>query len=423
MRIGIPCLFGALAVVAASVSGCGPDSPTASSWANPTDGLVVSTDECVESIRVDLFVDATTSMSGFAAGGSTEYLDFLNGLEAAVSSGWTDDSLRYYKFGSVVRPIERSEFRGVRSADFYRESGIYERTNIDAVVDLAEPERVGVVVTDLFQDDGDVNAVVASIEDKVIREGLAVGVLAVPSAFEGRVYDAPGGAYDYASTADPDSRRPFYALLFGRAPCLRRMDEVIRSQPYASDARFLLIGPSIMQGYAVDLEKGERERALSPRTPPGDNHFAFNMRGEAESAAMEATVLLDPLDVAPDIEADRLSLVTFRKPLPAQGDSTSSREFRVRSAAQSGDTLRLGLTYAPTVEPGRYTYLLRVETGDIRGLSPPAWVGGLSSVNPTADQDANRTLNLSAFVGDLLQAASSARAPAVAQFIIDINRL
>ena len=423
MRPPHPFVFVGLALAAVLAAGCGPSDSRPAAWADPGAGLVVGTDACVGSIRVDLFVDATTSMQGFVEG-RTEYLDFLNGLEAAVSSGWTDDSLRYHKFGSVVRAIERDEFRGVRDAAFYRERGIFERTNIDAVVERVEPGRVAVVVTDLFQDDGDVNAVVASIESRVIQPGLAVGVLAVPSAFAGTVYDAPGGAYRYASTADdPDSRRPFYALLFGEAPCLRRMDEVIRSQPYASDAQFLLIGPSIMEGFRVELAKPRDERGLSPRTPPGPNHFAFNMRDEAETARLEGTAVLDPLAAAPDVEAGRIALEAFRKALPAAGDSVATGELRLADARRTGDTLRFSLAYAPEVEPGPYTYLVRLQTGDIRGLGVPAWIEDLSTTDPTAEVDANRTLNLATFVGDLLQASSSSRPPSVAQFILDINRL
>ena len=165
-----------------ALGGCG-GSEAPSAWTSDPNEILVDQTGCTDSIRVDLFLDATSSMSGYAAAPGSIYLQFLDNLESAVSGAWADDSLNFYKFGTTVRRIDRDEFRTAREAAFYREQGIFTTTNIDAVIDRVGPGRVGVIVTDLFQDDGDINVMVAEVKEHVFQEHLAAGVLALTSPF------------------------------------------------------------------------------------------------------------------------------------------------------------------------------------------------------------------------------------------------
>src|SRR5690606_15598734 len=123
--------------------------------------------------------------------------------------------------------------------------------------------------------DGDVNVLVARVKARVFQQGLAAGVLALSSPFDGRIYDAPGGPYDYASTDDPASHRPFYALMFGEAPCLRRLHEALRTQPFVRDEHFLLLDRTVVEGYDVTLDKARDAQGLNRRASPGEHAFAF----------------------------------------------------------------------------------------------------------------------------------------------------
>ena len=410
-----------LFALALAVGGCGGGEAPASWAADPTD-ILVERAGCTDSIRVDLFLDATSSMSGYAAAPGSVYLQFLDNLESAISGAWADDSVRFYKFGTTVRRIDRDEFRTAREAAFYRERGIFTTTNIDAVIDRVGPGRVGVIVTDLFQDDGDINVMVAEVKEHVFQENLAAGVLALGSPFAGRIYDAPGGPYDYSSTSDPSSLRPFYALMFGDAACLRRLNDALGSQPFISDEHFLLLDRRLVEDYDVALDKTRDSQELNRRASPGENAFAFDVRPEGEGGTLEGTIVLAREAAAPDVNAARLDLEVFRKVRsPQPTDSVRSDDLRLRSAERRGDTL--GVTFDYTLgDEGRYTYLARLRAGDIGGLVPPDWVRELSSTNPTAAQDPNKTLNLEKFVADLAQAAASAHRPVLAQFTLDVTK-
>jgi hypothetical protein len=412
----------ALAALLAA-AGCGGD-PAPAAWTTDPAEVVGAYEGCRDAVRVDLFLDATASMSGFVAPGTgSVYVQFLDNLEAAVSGAWADDSLRFYKFGETVRPIGRDEFRAARTEAFYRERGIFTRTNIDAVIDRADEGRVSVVVTDLFQDDGDINAIVSRVKERVFQRGLAAGLLALASPYDGTIYDAPSGTYPYASTADPATYRPFYALMLGDAACLHRLYDALRGQPFVSGEHFLLLDRTVVEGYTVALDKARDATALNRRTPPGPGHFAFDVRPDGTGGALEGTVVLRRRPTAPDVRADRLDLEVFRKPRgPQATDSTRSDDLRLRTAERRGDTLAVVLDYALADAPGAYTYLARLRARDIGGLAPPAWVRDLSATDPAADRDPNKTLNLEKFVGDLTQAAASAHRPVLAQFVLDVTK-
>ena len=210
--------------------------------------------------------------------------------------------------------------------------------------------------------------------------------------------------------------------MFGEAPCLRRLHDALSSQPFVSGEHFLLLDRTLVEDYTVSLEKTRDSQELNRRASPGENAFAFDVRPEGEGGTLEGVVLLDRETVAPDVNAERLTLEVFRKERgPQAADSTLSDDLRLRSVERRGDSLLTLFDYT-LGETGRFTYLARLRAGDIGGLVPPAWVQDLSSPNPTATQDPNRTLNLEKFVADLAQAAASAHRPVLAQFTLDVTK-
>ena len=71
---------------------------------------------------------------------------------------------------------------------------------------------LAVIVTDLFQDEGDINRLVAQLKEKYLQKELAVGLLGIRSQFDGTVYDAGINV----PPIDHQGDRPFYLLVLGR---------------------------------------------------------------------------------------------------------------------------------------------------------------------------------------------------------------
>ena len=412
-------LLGALLT---GLAACGDGPPETTDWTATASDVTVQAEGCTDRIRADLYLDATSSMAGYAATPGSAYVDVLDNLEAAISGAWADDSVAFHKFGETVREISRDEFREARTPGFYRERGIFMTTNIDAVIDRLAADRVAVVVTDLFQEDGDINAIVANVKAQVFQRGLAAGIVAVQSPFDGTVFDAPGGSYAYASSTDPETFRPFYALMFGEAACLRRLATALQAQPAAADADVLLLGAPLVERFSVDLDKTRESRGLNRRTSGTPNQFAFDLINDADGGTLRGTAVLAFDETAPDVEPSRLALDVYRKVRGSLEDSTATNDLRMADVSASNDTLQIQLRLEPSGDETALTYLARLRAGDIGGLAPPQWVRDLSTRAPTADVDPNKTLNLEKFVGDLAQAAASSRPAVVAQFVVDVTR-
>jgi hypothetical protein len=421
-------LRGTMLPAAALLLGCpsGSDDAAGGRWTVDTKDVTGRPPAQGDSVRVDVYLDATVSMAGYVAGGTSNYIRFLDELEASLGSAWKRADVHFYKFGRQSREIDRAGLRAARTTAFYGEKGMSEVTGIDQVISCERPSTVAVVVTDLFQREGDVNAIVAAIKSRCFQRGVSVAVLGVRSQFNGTVYDANVPAYPLASTSDTSTFRPFYALIFGDAANLDRLFQSLKNQPFVDDRNFVLVSNEIVRDYKVTMSKPPRSKELNARNASGPYEFNFDLLKGAGAATMIADIELTPNPNAPPFRAEGLTLTAYRRSggaRAAKPDSTATRDITLQGVTGGDGKLRatLGLTIADP--PGTYSYQLLLRTGAINGFGVPAWVSDFSSENPSARSDANRTLNLAKFVSDLRRAASSVQQPAVAKWYVNVRKL
>lgn len=171
-----------------------------------------------EGLKVDLFFDATLSMQGFVqTQTNSHYQQTIPLLERGVIEGWKGGEVSFYKFGDEIAPLPGREYLDAAKPKFYSDVKYNKRTFIERVIDRAELEHLTIIVTDLFQDNADVNQLSEKLKQKFIANSLAVGVLAIRSQYEGTVYDvgADNYAFGYKTKERPETGRPFYLLAFG----------------------------------------------------------------------------------------------------------------------------------------------------------------------------------------------------------------
>jgi hypothetical protein len=383
------------------------------------------------SLAVDLFLDGTASMSGYVSAADSRYGEFVRSLESSVRTGWRRADIRFYKFGSRVRPLRRDEvFPAVLGSAFFSERGMYEKTHIDSVVARTSRDRVSVVVTDLFQDQGDVNELVMHIQERVFSRGVEVAVLGVRSPFDGRVFDAGVEPYSYRSTpGQPATYRPFYALFFGDGANLQRLFQALA--PGVEPRYFTHISPYLVRGSRVTVAsappgRGERP-TLGELAGDVDGQFDFQLVRGQSGGALDVRVSLAPRPGTPDFAEERVRLVAWRKRLGSGGawvdSAAAGPELAAERLERTGDTLsvrvRVDLSALP---PGRYAYRVTLDAGAIGALRAPAWVGELSTGRPGPAADANKTLNLDRFVGDLIRASSTVHPPKLASFVLTFRK-
>jgi hypothetical protein len=413
---------------AAALPGCssgGSDKAAGGGWTVDTKDVTGRPAAGGDSVRVEVYLDATVSMAGYVAGGNSNYIRFLDELEASLGTAWKRADLHFYKFGRQSREIDRAGLRAARSAAFYGEKGMSEVTGIDQVISCEKPSTVSVVVTDLFQREGDVNAIVGQIKSRCFQRGVSVAVLGVRSQFNGSVYDANVPAYPLASTSDTSTYRPFYALMFGDAADLDRLFQSLKNQPFVDDRNFVLVSNEIVRDYKVTMTKPPRSKELNARKASGPYEFNFDLLKGAGAATMLADIDITPNPNAPPFRAEGLTLTAYRRSGggKAKVDSAVTRDITLQGVTANNGKLHatLGLTIADP--PGSYSYQLLLRTGAINGFGVLAWVDEFSSDNPTPRSDPNKTLNLAKFISDLRRASSSVQQPAVAKWYVNVRKL
>ena len=422
-------------ICAAGAAGCGGDDgrgPADDAWAYTQRDVVGPNGQgTTDSIRADVYVDATTSMVGYLAGGASRYTRFFRELESSLASGWAYSNLGYFKFGSRVRSISRNTFRDADRRAFYRESGVSQTTRIDSVLEQMNRSKISIITTDLFQNESDVTALVSRVKTEVFQQGLSAAVLGVRSEFDGRVFDARVPAYDYASTrGEKDTYRPFYALMFGKVAELRRLFQTLQSSPAVSRDYFVLISPYLVEDYRASVRKTRESRKLNATAvQEDDSRFAFDLQSGGTGGTLRANIVLDRAPNTPRIEANRVEMTAYRKKLsrrPGEGDTTSTRtrDLTLEALRSSEDTLRATLRMNLEDDPsGTYSYKTVFRPGATDGLGVPTWVERFSSKSPSPQNGPNKTLNLEKFISDLIQASNSVRRPKLAKLYITVRKL
>lgn len=419
----------AFALVIAGALSCHKEKPVAPVALRDPEITIVDHDVKAR-LAVDVCLDATPSMWGFASDPDAVYLRLLDELEAVVQNGFNAASVRYFKFGETIRQVERSEFKLARTEGFYREPAMFKNTNIEKVFtrdqeasSANDRDRITIVVTDLFQHDRDINLVTDAIRKNCLSRNCSVGILPILSQFDGLVYDAKVPAFPYRSGAGEATFRPFYLLMFGDQNRMQDLVSVLSSKPYVKRDRFLLISQRIVTHYTIDVRKAPREdgrslNAVASRGTPGT--FAFAIKKDAAGGAILANVTTTLCDACPLFDPSKLEFAAFSTK-DRQRKETTDLVLESLAPAPSGLSARIRLS--PAGGKGEYPYDIVFRTGRLSPFLVPTWVDSLSSENPTRDHDSTRTLNFRQFVERLLNANAALNQPPVARASLFVRKL
>jgi len=168
-----------------------------------------------EKLQVRVYVDASGSMQGFTVPQPTSrYVQFLQELRLGVGTRWGAGQVQCFRFGERVAPIPNL-LAGLEPA-FYQDR----ETRIDEPLGKADARALTILVTDLFQNNADVVALIEALRAKFMPARLALGIWGLRSEFDGRIYGVGPTSLNfvYRSKGDPKTFRPFYLIAAGRTP-------------------------------------------------------------------------------------------------------------------------------------------------------------------------------------------------------------
>ncbi|MEJ7736778.1 MAG: hypothetical protein WKF97_05060 [Chitinophagaceae bacterium] len=380
-----------------------------------------------DQINMDVYVDATTSMEGFAVSNASHYSQFIDQLEASALSAWRKADPAFFKFGQIIRPVDRTEFLSAKNnLTFYREKGVYLKTFIDSVVNRTDPKRLSVLVTDLFQDEGDVNIMVERFKEKCFARGVVVGIAGVKSDFKGKVYDVP----NYPRGYDLDSKeRPFYAIIFGNQYNMELLFEALKTKPFVKEEQFLVFSNHIIKSYEAKLVKSATSRSLVNKAQRGiKNVFDFTLKKEGkETPRFNLEIMLNRNTRCADFSAKDIEPVVFKKSMKgtdkAAGDSSTTSDISVTDLQRTGDKLTATIVLNNEDEPGNFSYVIYLKANQLNGLLTPKWIRDFSTDNPVPNTiTAAKTYNLEKLSSTLLVANATVSPTYIGKIYLNIYK-
>ena len=409
-----------------------------------------------------IYFDATLSMQGFVAPGSTDYTRICPYLESVIVSGWGNEEVKFFRFGEQVESIDRGTYLQAGHIDFYEQENIYRETFIQKIIDYedqlakkkieestipeestemktpnAPRESTGTVspietvdaknkegqlvaiVTDLFQDKGDINLLVAQLKEKYIKKkGLEVGLFGLRSQFDGTVYDTGIGQAPLPYHSDPNNPetfRPFYLLVLGRhADIAHYFDRLIANG--FSDAQTIIFSRYLVsrlvsfEGATIELEN------LNP-LDQNPCLKRFRIVGDSDPATISAKLKYVPLPHAMffDSNAFEVSISAKDKRIGETEENPEAAECLEVTSKLNEDGNELSVVFnldSEDLQSATYLYEATLSPG-IDSYRAPDWC---SEWDMGTARNGSKTLNLVNFVRDLSQVTARMHRPEIAKF-------
>ena len=413
-----------------------------------------------------IYFDATLSMQGFVVPGSTHYTRICPDLERVIVSGWRDETVSFFRFGERVEPIDRNTYLQVGDESFYQ-TDIGIKTYIEKIIEneypLVKPpmegsntlegateidvnnmpeegaeadsteNRLVVIVTDLFQDNGDINRLVPELKEKCIKKGVDVALFGLRSQFDGTVYDigiGKGSSMRYRSTpGNPETFRPFYLLVLGKHADILHYFDRLKANGFSEAETIIfsqyLVSPLVsFESAAIETTNLNRANYV----PEDPRLLQYEIVQNSLPAKISAKGMkYVPLPHAMDFNADTFDpdIIAECKPTPT-GNNEISPEAQISleviptiSNNENGNELMVDFNLSESL-PGSATYLYKVTLRPrIDSYQAPDWCPkwDMGSVPHGA-----RTLNLLNFVNSLSQVTAREHHPQIAKFYFYIGK-
>lgn len=411
------------------VVGCGvffpqPSEKITCDVTNPKNTKPVSTTQP----KVQVYVDATPSMSGYVAVPESEYIKAIRLIDRAASD--LTKKPEYFAFGEKAIAFKQDQFM-----DSVQKSSFYEGTN-DALkntrlvniipeVNPNKDEKLIIAITDLYEDKGYATPVTAKLNE-YIKSGYAIGIVGVKSKFKGTIYDVDGvgSEFKYPESDDAPSKiRPFYILLIGSYENVSRyvgflqsndpkiFDEnsfsIFYTQPVQAIGQLVDLAsrvlPTPSQGFAPATSKKLNQGGAIVEVS-GDNIELLR----TGKAPVEISYKVDFSPIPKVFNGLGLS-VSIESNEVFTGKSKESKSLETRAltfgepvAFVDKKLINLKANIDPTKLPQGVSYikaLIKIDDSKLGVNTNMQWWGAWSA--EIGSRDGSKTINLSAFLGDL----------------------
>ena len=375
-------------------------------------------------LPVDIYLDATYSMQGFARPEATNFSRLLEGIEAAVQNAAKSSDLRFFKYGRSVAPLKRADFVASRNnPTLWNDKDFRSETNFAQAVDSTDPGRVSLFITDLFYSNADANKVVAAIQDKCFKNGVEMGMLGLKSKFDGYVADVQ-------PPVKVVGERPLYLLLFGSKANISLLLAAFKNQPYVQADQALLLTRYPVKSFSVTATKAHDSKAInlsSARNQYKDlgNVFAFNWNPDkGTQATLDYAVTYEPEPYTLPISADNIKGRIFRKDRAALDSVADEQSLSLIPAAvgQGKITGKSQATLKLSTDNDYTAYQITWQYDNLGKIALPQWIKANSTQDFRQGHDENKTLGLENLVRNLAVSSATQFEPKYGRMYVVFTR-
>ena len=441
-----------------------------------------------EGLTVHIYFDATFSMQGFVnPEDPTLYKEVVSNLKSVITvGGWSNEKVKFFKFGTEVDKEDDDNYRMVVTPEFYETEDISQKTFIHEVIkkdydkrmtpkvinseealptvedqtapvksetvigDSSKDNHLTIIVTDLFQDRGNINQLVDQIKEKYIDKDLEVGLLGFRSEFKGKVYDYDvrgdeEGILHESKKGEFETYRPFYLLVLGKyADIANYFHYLITRVEYLIERGYEKAETIIFSRYLVDPLISFNKSKIEQRDNLNEDHDNKDYSASQKRLFQQYSVLqyavLEELDVveltatseyAPTQHAMFFDSEKLAIDVVAKYSDTEKQDKESRSAGEClqvtpqfselKDKLTVKFRFAPECLPADESiyYLYEVTLRPkIDGYEVPEWC---SKWDMNLGREGSKTLNLVNFVRDLSQITVHKHKPEIAKYYFYIK--
>lgn len=416
------------------------------------------------SSEIAIHLDGSGSMLGYVRPVNSRYIQTLDILDSIFISSQP----KYYRSGGIKNQLlSRQDFRQADNPEFYTGSNPKfpkVSSQLDAAIDPpGKTTKLLVFVTDLEQNDADVNTLIAKIEETYLQDknnSYAVGILALKSEFDGTVYsNEPRARPNFSYTTqgkEASAYRPFYIIFLGSYSDIIKYSEAIikdyqenkgTKKELNSNAGFVIFSPdkpvkevAYLQG-KVQLPDGierlfslnDGQVAVEVNSPPYEvlriegnlPESELTIANKLPFSALEYSLIPDANSL--ELEYNIQTYDSFKEKFAQQVNQTSSNQaVELKDWKIIPDELQFNTMIRPEAFPEPGIYLVTVDAV-VKNWETPQWWKDWDWTTRKGNQDGSKTYNFLKFMENLARTTTNSmsvgdKKPVIGRFCYAIEK-
>ncbi len=405
--------------------GCGKSKFPEWDYKAERENITLVSDDQMLDIDAEIFADATVSMSGFSTDPNSRYNKFIDDLSSVVQTAFKSSKVKFFRFGANSTEIAEAKFLEAKKPSFYSES----LTNIDEVIKQTKKTKISIVLTDLFQDQKNLIAVVTNLKTSCLEKGLSLAILGIASEFDGKVYDANVAPFDYKTTEkSPATFRPFYAFMIGSDVHLEKFYKNLAGKNPGYKDNFILITNKYVSNFEVVVDKDKESKGLKKKRSDDNDPFNSSHFWVMSTPSQKFNLVwkLQFPGYVPPLNSENIKFVVKKQVYDPKSESYSKEEdtkdLQIKvTDGTPGSKITSAVVTSESISKGTSGYKIFMEVDPDTRVSLPKWVTNFSSDDPSPSRGPNKTLNLEKFVSDLIKASWVLGQPKLGVAFLTIN--